>query len=81
MASETHLSALRRKLDKLMAMDLVAMGYEAKIRHHRQVESARLAYEQALAGDDRACSCLPEDRDTSHKRTPQEQTTGVGPAY
>ncbi|MFQ5590426.1 MAG: hypothetical protein ACE5HE_04605 [Phycisphaerae bacterium] len=48
MADATEASRLKRHWETMLAMDLSAMGYEARAYHQRRIERARQAYQQAL---------------------------------
>ncbi len=49
MASTQDMRKRKRKLEALRSMDLTGMGYEARMRHRRQLQQAEQDYTQTLA--------------------------------
>ncbi|MEE9296814.1 MAG: hypothetical protein V3W34_17865 [Phycisphaerae bacterium] len=49
MASTQDMRKRKRKLDALRAMDLTGMGYEARVRHRRQLQQAEQDHALTLA--------------------------------
>ncbi len=77
MARETDLARLERELDNLSAMDLSAMGYEAKVRHHGRVERARQEHLRALECVEEASASPDRPQGESPPHADLEQTTSV----
>ena len=77
MASETDPARLERELDNLSAMDLSAMGYEAKVRHHGRVERARQAHLRALERVEEGSPSPDRTEGESPPHADLEQTTSV----
>lgn len=48
MQSTVSVPALKHKLDVLLARDVSAMGYEAKVQHRQRLEDARRDYQTAV---------------------------------
>lgn len=77
MASETDLARLKREMDNLSAMDLSAMGYEAKVHHHGRVERARQAHLRALERVEQRSASPDRTEGQSPLQADLERTTSV----